>query len=235
MAIQPQVIQVINNASITNSTTYILTSTGAFTDTQTITINGVVFTTNTVLAGAGSVLIGGSAATTITNLAAAINAPNTTTTNFTALSNTNANTLIRAGVIAVATSATILTISSTNNTPLTVSETQTNAAFTFLTTSSGFANNVQGKASVQFTAASITSGNGVFTVEVSNDGTNWVVYSRLTTNVTNTNAQTDTRVASVTLSSNGSSVVFIPDPCAFYRVKVAPTTDGTYSATAYVI
>lgn len=236
--IQPQAIQLITNASITNATQYILTSTGVFTDTQTITINGVVFTTNTALGGAGSVVIGGSAAITITNLAAAINAPLTTTANFTALSSANANILFRNGVVATATSATVLTITSSNNSPLTVSETQTNAAFTFLTISSGFSPQGQGssaQASLQMTAASITSGNGVFTVEVSNDSTNWVAYSRLTSNITNTNAQTDTRVASVTLNSNTSSIVTIPDPYAFYRIKVTMTTDGLYSATAYVV
>lgn len=87
-------------------------------------------------------------------------------------------------------------------------------------------------ASIQFVAASITSGNGVFTVDVSNDGVNWIAYNRLTTNVANTNAQFDTRVASVTLSSNTSAIVFIPDPVVYFRVKVTVTTDGVYSATA---
>src|SRR6266404_1473294 len=57
--------------------------------------------------------------------------------------------------------------------------------------------------SIMFKAASIASGNGVFKVYVSNDnGVTWVQYNRLTDNVTNTNAQGDTRVSSVTLSSN---------------------------------
>lgn len=86
--------------------------------------------------------------------------------------------------------------------------------------------------SIQFIASSITSGNGVFTVDVSNDGTNWVPYNRLTTNVTNTNAQTDARVASVTLSSNTSAIVFFPvgDYFRYLRVTVTRTTDGAYSA-----
>ncbi len=90
--------------------------------------------------------------------------------------------------------------------------------------------------SIQFIAASISAGNGVFTVEISNDNTNWLAYNRLTTNVTNTNGQTDTRVASVTLSSNTSAFVFLPpgDTFAFFRVKVDMTTDGAYSAIAYV-
>lgn len=92
--------------------------------------------------------------------------------------------------------------------------------------------------SIQFVAASITSGNGVFTVEVTNDQDangapqNWVQYNRLTDNVTNTNAQQDARVASVTLSSNTSKIYFFPagDTFRYIRAKVDLTTDGIYSA-----
>lgn len=86
--------------------------------------------------------------------------------------------------------------------------------------------------SVQFIASGITSGNGVFKVYVSNDGTNWVQYNRLTDNLANTNAQTDTRVASVTLSANGNKMYFFPvgDYFRYVGVSLAVTTDGTYSA-----
>ena len=103
-------------------------------------------------------------------------------------------------------------------------------AVTATTTSAGIPMGPFGKTTIQFIAASITSGNGVFTVEVSNDNTNWIAYNRITTNVTNTNAQQDTRVASVTLSSNTSAVASIPENFAFIRVKVTRTTDGEYSA-----
>ena len=105
-------------------------------------------------------------------------------------------------------------------------------AVTATTTSSVFAVGDKKNLSLQFVASSITSGNGVFTVEVSNDGTNYVAYSRLVSNVTKTNAQTDTHVASVTLSSNTSSMAFFPsgDSFQFIRVTVTRTTDGTYSA-----
>lgn len=88
------------------------------------------------------------------------------------------------------------------------------------------------KLSLQFIAATVTLGNGVFKVYVSNDGTNWVQYNRLTDNVTNTNAQTDTRVASVTLSSNGNKMYFFPvgDYFRYVGVSLAVTTDGAYSA-----
>ncbi len=97
------------------------------------------------------------------------------------------------------------------------------------------------KFSLQLSCANHTSGNGVFTVEVTNDTDssgvpqNWVTYNRLTTNVTNTNAQTDTRVASVTLSTNTSVFVFFPvgDHFKYLRVNVDVTTDGTYRAVVH--
>lgn len=103
------------------------------------------------------------------------------------------------------------------------------------TTSGGVPVNNAGRLSIQIKAASITSGNGVFTVDVSNNGSDWTVYNRITSNVTNTNAQMDTRVASVTLSANGTAFLFFPpgDTFAFVRVTVTRTTDGSYSATAY--
>lgn len=110
-------------------------------------------------------------------------------------------------------------------------------AVTATTTSGPIAGNAMGKVSIQLIAASIVSGNGVFTFQVSNDGSNWTTYNRMTTNVTNTNAQTDTRVASVTLSSNTTAVVTMPetDTFAFVRVICTVTTDGAYSAKAYAI
>lgn len=107
---------------------------------------------------------------------------------------------------------------------------------TATTTSSGIGVNNAGRLSIMILATTVTSGNGVFTVDVSNDGTNWATYNRLTSNVTNTNAQTDTRVASVTLSSNTTNFLFFPpgDTFAHFRVKATITTDGVYSAIAYV-
>ena len=87
--------------------------------------------------------------------------------------------------------------------------------------------------SIQFTCANHTSGNGVFGVEVSNDGTNWIVYNRLIPNLTGTNSQTDAYVAAPTLSSNTSSIYFFPvgDLFRYIRVFCAITTDGTYYAS----
>lgn len=109
-------------------------------------------------------------------------------------------------------------------------------AVTATATSNGVPVPNAGRLSISVTASGISSGNGVFTVEVSNDGTNWVAYNRITSNVTNTNAQTDTRVASVTLSSNTSNFLFFPPGDTFmsFRVKCTVTTDGAYTAVAYV-
>lgn len=108
-------------------------------------------------------------------------------------------------------------------------------AVTATTTSTPMAVNNADRLSIQVTAASITSGNAVFTVQVSNDGTNWVAYNRITSNVTNTNAQTDVRVASVTLSSNSSQMIFFPsgDTFVYFRIIATVTTDGVYTATGY--
>lgn len=104
-------------------------------------------------------------------------------------------------------------------------------------TSVAFPVNNAGRLSLMLYAGGISSGNGVFTVWVSNDPTKgFVQYNRLTSNVTNTNAQNDTRVASVTLSANTTAMVFFPpgDTFAACEVAVTRTTDGNYSAVAYV-
>lgn len=109
-------------------------------------------------------------------------------------------------------------------------------AVTATTTSSSFELGSAVGRSLQFIATGITSGNGVFTVEVSNNGTDWIAYNRLVTNVTDTNAQDDAHVASVTLSSNTNAIAFIPEEDAFkfIRVVVTRTTDGTYSAVLFL-
>ncbi len=239
MNIQPQVLNLISLASVSNATSWLLTSSGVFTDTQTITIAGVVFTTVNALsvgpAVEGEVVIGASAAATLTNLTAALNDPSTSSVTFTALSAANAHKIKTLLGITATTTATVMTMLSSNGSDIVVSDTQTNAAWSSVYLSSAIGCGMGASVSLQFIAASITSGNAVFTVDVSNDGSNWIAYNRLTTNVTNTNAQTDTRVASVTLNSNTNSVVSIPDCFAFYRVRATMTTDGIYSAVGYAV
>lgn len=91
--------------------------------------------------------------------------------------------------------------------------------------------------SLMVSSSAVTSGNGVFTVYVSNDpNVAQVLYNRLTSNVANTNGQTDTRVASLTLSTNTSNFLFFPpgDTFAYVQVRVAVSTDGAYSAVMYI-
>jgi hypothetical protein len=96
--------------------------------------------------------------------------------------------------------------------------------------------NVEGysKIGVQVKAEDITSGNGVFTVEGTLNGTDWVALSTLVDNAANDNTETTARVASKTLSTNTTALLWIVDnPLKAVRVKVDVTTDGTYGA--YVI
>jgi len=241
--IQPQTISVIPSCSLSKASSWILTMSGTFTNTQTVIVAGITTTSvNTIGSTAGNFLIGIDTEATLANLAGLINNPGTTSATQVALSAENIAQIQRLGITATSTATTLTLTSSVvkpgGNNSIVVSETQTNGVWTTSTTSAGFAPQGVGssaQASIQLVASSITSGNGVFTIEVSNDGSNWTAYNRITTNVTNTNAQTDTRVASVTLSSNTSSVVTIPDPYAFYRVKCVVSVDGAYSATAYVL
>lgn len=109
----------------------VLTSTGVFTDTQTITIGGVVFTTVTAIgATPGNVLIGANAAATLTNLAALINNPGVTTANGVALSAANQVIVQDALRLSAVATATTLTIVGRGSGRLTLSETQTNASWT---------------------------------------------------------------------------------------------------------
>lgn len=84
-----------------------------------------------------------------------------------------------------------------------------------------------------FTRADHSSGSSTFTVEVSFDGVTWVAFNKLITNVTNTNAQTPVRVASVALSSNTTQTVAMDlshDAFPFARVTATEATDGTHTA-----
>lgn len=102
-----------------------LLSAGTFSDGETVTIQGVVFTAKTALgAVAGQFLIGAAATNSIQNLAGGINAPSATTATFIALS--AANIALLAGVTAVATSATVMTLTGVGTGRLILSETGAN-------------------------------------------------------------------------------------------------------------
>jgi len=98
----------------------------------------------------------------------------------------------------------------------------------------GDAVNIEGykRVGVQLICADHSAGNGVFTIEGTIDGTNWVALNMIIDNLTNTNVQNLTRIASKTLSANGSALVWLDELLALkaIRVVVDVTTDGTYSA-----
>lgn len=232
--IQPQTLSLIKDATVSNATSWVLTAADVAINTQTITIAGIVFTTVDVIGvTAGNVLIGANPAATLTNLTALINAPGTTTSEGVALSAANIKKIQDLGITAT-TTATAMTITSSNKSTFAVSETETNLAWTSIYTSRMFGVGVLGKTSLQLTRSGHSSGSGTFVVEASNDGTNWATYNKITTNVTNTNGQTDTRVASVALSSNTTSLVTLPEPYTFFRVVLTMSIDGTHQCLAYL-
>jgi hypothetical protein len=107
--------------------TVTLTFTGTATNTQTFTINGIVFTTVTSIGStAGNVLIGANQAATCTNAAALINAPRTTTAQGVALAEEDAAKVERLGMTASAVGDTLVV---TAQATLIVSETLTNATW----------------------------------------------------------------------------------------------------------
>lgn len=88
-----------------------------------------------------------------------------------------------------------------------------------------------------FTRADDAGGSGVFSIEGSLDGETFVTVNMLIDNVTNSNSQTLTRVASATLA-NETSKVYALDLENFnfsdFRIKVVRTTSGTHSYKALI-
>lgn len=97
------------------------------------------------------------------------------------------------------------------------------------TTSAGEDVSKRQQISVQFVATGISSGNGVFTIDATNDaaGGTWTTGVAFKDAVGLTNTQ---YVTSKTLSANGSAIALVPVGFNQIRVKCAVTTDGTYSA-----
>ena len=113
-----------------------LTSTGVFTDTQTVVVGGKTYTTQTVLTNVdGNVLIGASAAATLANLKAAINLEAGAGSTYAAAMTANAQ------VEAVSNDATTLVVKAkipgTIGNLIASTETQTNAAWGGATLSGG--------------------------------------------------------------------------------------------------
>lgn len=109
--------------------TVTLTLSGTASNTETVTINGIVFTlVSSIGSAAGNVLIGANADATVTNLAALITAPRTTTAQGVALAEEDAAKIERMGLTATASTASD-TVVITANTTLVVSETMANASW----------------------------------------------------------------------------------------------------------
>lgn len=101
----------------------VLTDSGTFADGETFTINGVTFTMKTALTPtAGEIVIGANLAASMTNIAAALNTPQTTTATYAALTGTNLSTIQALNITATA-SATTVTVVALGSGALTVSET----------------------------------------------------------------------------------------------------------------
>lgn len=103
----------------------VLTDSGTFSDGETFTINGVTFTMKTALSSpavAGEIVIGDDLAASMTNIAAALNAPGTTTATFTALSAADQETIADLNITATKAAKTV-TIVAVGSGRLTLSET----------------------------------------------------------------------------------------------------------------
>ena len=93
------------------------------------------------------------------------------------------------------------------------------------------------KIGVLLRLGSHTSGNTVFTFKVgmeAEDGSTaptMTTYNMMIDNVTNTNAQTITRIASKTLNANGDAMLWVSQetPINYLEVDYNTTTDGAAS------
>jgi len=91
--------------------------------------------------------------------------------------------------------------------------------------------------SLLLTRANHSAGSSAFAVTVSVDGATYVTFNKLISNATNTNAQTLTRVASVSLASDTTSEVAMDLEHSIFRwmkVTVTETTDGTHTAKVLI-
>lgn len=106
-------------------------------------------------------------------------------------------------------------------------------------TTTSAAINIKGakKVTIMGTRAAHSSGSTAFSATVSVDGTTFVAYSKLITNVANTNGQTQVRGASFSLAANGSDFACLDlsaEAFAYMKVVATETTDGTHTAKVYI-
>jgi hypothetical protein len=115
-------------ASAFSYATQVLTSTGVFTDTQTVVVGGKTYTTQTSLTNVdGNVAIGGSAAITLQNLFDAINLTGTPGTQYAAAM--TKNTQVKATAVTATTLTVAAKVPGTVGNLIPATETQTNAAW----------------------------------------------------------------------------------------------------------
>lgn len=109
-----------------------LNATG-FSDGDTITINGVVFTAKTTPTTAGHFKIGGSGLVALTNLATGLATPSTTDANFIALSSADQTTILALGLSGtpVGTSNGSMVVRGTGSGRMTVTASSSNTAVTY--------------------------------------------------------------------------------------------------------
>lgn len=88
----------------------------------------------------------------------------------------------------------------------------------------------------QRTTGGGNTGTSTFNVQVTYDGSTWVDYNKLIKNVTNTNAQTLTRVSSVILTGTSTEMVSMDletDSVYAVRCIVVEAVDGTHRCTGF--
>jgi len=93
------------------------------------------------------------------------------------------------------------------------------------------------KVTIFVTRANHSSGSSAFTVTASPDGVTYYDVKTLIDNIANTNAQNYTRIATKTLSANGTDFVGLdlePFGYEWIKVKVTETTDGTHTAKVLI-
>src|SRR3990167_5472844 len=83
---------------------------------------------------------------------------------------------------------------------------------------------------IQFKLANVVSGNGIFKVQGTVNGTDWT-YLALIDNLANSNVQTLTRVLSKTLSADSNVLMWLDSGLSLraVRTSVTRTTDGDYT------
>lgn len=88
------------------------------------------------------------------------------------------------------------------------------------------------KVSFVFQRSNHASGTSAFKLQISVDGTNWVDYNKLISDVANSNVQDVTRVTTITLDANelDTATMDYPDTYPLGRIVSTITTDGTSNA-----